>query len=106
MKGGCYENHKENEQGVTLGGINPCSHLGQPRGAQTCAPPPSDLVSWWDGDAVSGSSAFDIQDGNDGTLLNGATVTPGKVGKVEAQITMRKQDMRTRMGDAFPIQIF
>jgi len=38
------------------------------------------MVSWWDGDAVLGTTAFDIQDGNDGTLLYGATITPGKVG--------------------------
>jgi hypothetical protein len=42
-----------------------------------CAPPPSGLVSWWDGDG----DASDIQDGNDGTLQNGATFAPGKVGQ-------------------------
>ncbi len=40
-----------------------------------------DLISWWDGDTVSGTTAFDIQDGNNGTLMNGATTAPGKVGK-------------------------
>jgi len=48
--------------------------------AGTCVIPPSGLVSWWDGDAVSGTTASDIQDGNDGTLLNGATTAPGFVG--------------------------
>jgi len=45
-----------------------------------CTPAPSGLVSWWDADSVSGTTAFDIQDGNDGTLINGATTAPGKVG--------------------------
>jgi hypothetical protein len=40
-----------------------------------CIPPPSGLVSWWDGDG----DASDIQDGNDGTLQNGATFAPGFV---------------------------
>ncbi len=47
---------------------------------QACVPAPSGLVSWWDGDSVSGTTATDIQDGNDGTLMNGATTAPGKVG--------------------------
>lgn len=46
-----------------------------------CTPPPSGLVSWWDGDSVSGTTAFDIWDGNDGTLQNGATFAPGMVGE-------------------------
>ena len=48
--------------------------------AQICVAPPSGLVSWWDGDAVSGTTASDIQDANDGTLTNGATTAPGQVG--------------------------
>ena len=48
--------------------------------AQRCVQPPEGLVSWWDADAVSGTTASDIQDGNDGTLMNGATTAPGKVG--------------------------
>jgi hypothetical protein len=35
----------------------------------------SSLISWWDGDG----DASDIQDGNDGTLVNGATFAPGFV---------------------------
>ncbi|GEM_PF-6550223 len=46
-----------------------------------CTPPPSGMISWWDGDAVSGTTAFDIQDANDGTLVNGATTAPDKVGQ-------------------------
>jgi len=46
-----------------------------------CVTPPSNMVSWWDGDDVTGTTASDIQDGNDGTLQNGATTVPGKVGQ-------------------------
>ena len=45
--------------------------------AQTCAPPPPDMVSWWPGDG----NANDIQDGNNGTLQNGATFAAGNVGQ-------------------------
>ncbi|MBC8551944.1 MAG: LamG domain-containing protein, partial [Candidatus Brocadiales bacterium] len=45
-----------------------------------CVAPPSGMVSWWDGDSVSGATATDIQGSNDGTLSNGATTVPGKVG--------------------------
>jgi len=37
--------------------------------------PPSGLVSWWPGDG----NANDIADGNNGTLMGGATFVPGKV---------------------------
>src|SRR5438067_5189192 len=42
-----------------------------------CTAPPTGLVSWWPGDG----NAFDIRDGNDGTLQNGATFATGKVGQ-------------------------
>jgi|GEM_PF-905663 len=42
-----------------------------------CVSPPSGLVGWWPGDG----DAIDIQDSNSGTLLNGATFAPGKVGQ-------------------------
>ena len=45
--------------------------------AAVCVTPPSGLVSWWPGDG----SANDIVDLNDGTLQNGATFAPGKVGQ-------------------------
>jgi hypothetical protein len=38
------------------------------------------MVSWWDGDAVAGTTAGDIKDGNPGTMKNGVTIVPGKVG--------------------------
>ncbi len=43
--------------------------------AQTCAAPADGLVSWWPGDGDAG----DVQDGNDGTLMNGTTFAPGHV---------------------------
>lgn len=42
-----------------------------------CVPPPSGMVGWWPGDG----DASDIADGNDGTLVNGATTAAGKVGQ-------------------------
>jgi len=48
-----------------------------PVDAQTCTSPPSSLLSWWPGD----DDANDIQNGNHGTLQNGAIFNGGKVGK-------------------------
>jgi len=48
--------------------------------AGACVSPPSDMVHWWDGDAVAGTAVSDIQGSNDGVLFNGATTVPGKVG--------------------------
>jgi len=45
--------------------------------APSCVAPPAGLVSWWPGDG----NAFDIIDGNDGTLKNGATLAAGFVGQ-------------------------
>ncbi len=45
-----------------------------------CVPAPSGLVSWWDADSVSGTTAVDIQDANDGTMIDGVMVVPGLVG--------------------------
>ena len=50
---------------------------GGPAAAQACAEPPAGLVSWWPADG----HALDIADGNNGTLQNGATFGPGKVGQ-------------------------
>lgn len=46
-------------------------------GAQNCVQPPSGLVSWWPAEG----NADDIQNGNDGTLQNGATFAAGMVGQ-------------------------
>ena len=48
--------------------------------ASACITPPSGLESWWDGDSVSGTTAYDIWNGNDGTMINGVNIVPGKVG--------------------------
>jgi len=45
--------------------------------AQTCVEAPAELISWWPGDG----NANDITDGNDGTLVGGATFASGKVGQ-------------------------
>lgn len=44
--------------------------------AAQCTAVASDLESWWTGD----TDASDLQDGNDGTLQNGAKLVAGKVG--------------------------
>ncbi len=51
--------------------------LADPR---VCVSPPSGMISWWDGDAVSGTTVSDIAGGHDGALINGATTAPGLVG--------------------------
>ena len=45
-----------------------------------CTTPPSDMISWWDGDSIVGNTAEDIQGTNDGALPNGVIIAPGKVG--------------------------
>ena len=42
-----------------------------------CTPPPSNMVAWFPGEG----NGFDIQSGNVGALVNGATFAPGKVGQ-------------------------
>lgn len=44
---------------------------------RTCTAPPPDLVSWWAGDG----NPNDLVDGNNGTLMNGATFAAGMVGQ-------------------------
>ncbi len=66
--------------------INPAAlpaHLahGDTLGRCECEPAPPGMVSWWDGDAVIGTTAFDIQNDNDGTLTGGVGIVPGKVGQ-------------------------
>jgi len=51
------------------------------RTLRSAHPPPANLVSWWDGDAVDGSTAIDIEDSNDGTLNGGVALVGGKVGQ-------------------------
>lgn len=44
-------------------------------------PPQFDFVNQWNGGVVSGVTATDIGNGNNGTLLSGATVASGRFGK-------------------------
>ena len=41
-----------------------------------CAPPPSGMISWWQGEG----SAADMFGRNNGSLVNGAAYAPGKIG--------------------------
>lgn len=45
-----------------------------------CTPPPSEMVSWWTFDDLSGGVAIDRIGGNDGTLNGQPADAPGKVG--------------------------
>ena len=59
---------------------SPFAAGGNPAGvavAPVCVPAPSGLVSWWPGEG----NANDIIATNNGTLRNGATFAPGKVGQ-------------------------
>jgi hypothetical protein len=47
--------------------------------AQTCDPPPANIIGWWDGE-VSGSTALDIVGGNNGSTVGGVIIVPGEVG--------------------------
>lgn len=48
---------------------------------QDCFIVPDGLVSWWDADAVTETTAYDIESGNHGTLANGTDFTAGVVGQ-------------------------
>ena len=50
-------------------------YIAESTDEQACISPPADLISWWPGDG----NANDIQGGNNGTLMNGATFAPGEV---------------------------
>lgn len=49
--------------------------VSQIASAQTCTPPPPGMTAWYPADG----NANDIQNGNNGTLQNGATFAAGKV---------------------------
>jgi hypothetical protein len=51
--------------------------LGSPTNTVGCIPPPTNMVSWWTADG----NAMDLHGTNHGTLINGATYAPGKVGQ-------------------------
>lgn len=68
--------------GLMLGGIVAVIVVGGGHAkAQSPVPPPDGLVNWWDGDAVSGTTAFDIWDGINGTMVGGVGLVPGMVGQ-------------------------
>jgi hypothetical protein len=48
---------------------------------QECLIVPDGLVSWWDADAVTETTVYDIENGNHGTLVNGTDFTVGVVGQ-------------------------
>ncbi len=63
-----------------------------------CVPPPSGLVGWWPGDG----NAEDIADGNDGTLVGGATFAPGMVGQA---FSLDGVDDYVNVGNAPSLQV-
>jgi hypothetical protein len=65
---------------ASLGFASTFSVSAQPTNTIT-AQLPAGLVSWWDADFVSGAAALDLGSGIHGTLVNGAAVASGKVGK-------------------------
>lgn len=76
-----YENQLEGNN-IVIGQAEyfcvPTSKLsvnGEPTGEKKCVQAPLGMISWWAGD----NNAKDIQDGNDGTLKNGAGFASGKV---------------------------
>ena len=58
-----------------------------------CVPPPSGMVSWWPGD----TDANDIQDGNNGTLINDALA--GVTGKVDGAFSFDGVDDYVDVGN-------
>jgi hypothetical protein len=65
---------------TTVGGDTDTLEVFTPEAATptpVCISPPANMVSWWPGDG----NANDIQGGNNGTPVNGATFAPGKVGQ-------------------------
>jgi CSLREA domain-containing protein len=71
------EIHNAALSGADILAIYNASFAGKCR---TCTPPPTEMVSWWDGSG-SAPTANDIADGNNGTLQGGAAFAPGKVGQ-------------------------
>src|SRR4029077_12775157 len=57
--------------------LGPFVRLGPTQSVPSCVTPPSGMVSWWPAEG----DANDIQDGNDGTLENGAGFGTGEVGQ-------------------------
>ncbi|MEP6699273.1 MAG: LamG-like jellyroll fold domain-containing protein [Verrucomicrobiota bacterium] len=73
---------------------------------RSCTPPPSGMVSWWPAE----NNANDAQDGNNGTLQNGATFTSGEVGQAfhfngsnQFVVTTNAANLSFERTDAFSI---
>ncbi len=49
-------------------------------GRQGCVEPPSGLVSFWDGERVSGATVPDIQNAHNGNISGGVNIVSGKIG--------------------------
>ena len=62
---------------LTAGEIAAIFNAGSAGKCRTCAPPPTDLISWWPGDG----NTNDIADNNPGTLVGGVTFASGQVGQ-------------------------
>ncbi len=82
-----------------------------PTVAQTCVAPLPGLIGWWDGDDVSGTTAFDLANGNDGTLTNGATTASGKVGSAFSfdgidDVVKLAQTYKFSRGDDFTLDLW
>jgi len=68
---------------ASLTPITPAILRAQPAAlsGQSCTPT-GPLISWWDGDTISGDTAVDVAgSGNDGVLQNGVTFDPGVRGQ-------------------------
>src|SRR5439155_5935471 len=62
---------------LTASEIQAIVNAGSAGKCRTCTPPPPSMTAWYPGDG----NANDIQGGNNGTLENGTTFAPGKVGQ-------------------------
>jgi len=62
---------------LTAAEIQAIYDAGSAGKCKPCVEPPSGMVSWWPGDG----NALDIQNGNNGTLQNGAAFATGEVGQ-------------------------
>jgi len=57
--------------------LGACGLATSVRSQTNCLPPPSGIVGWWPGEG----NASDVISNRNGTLINGAGFTAGKVGQ-------------------------
>ncbi len=79
VDGSCLDEQSPTECG-NLGGVYNGNGTSCTSVTCVCTGPPLGLISWWDADAVSGTTVFDIQGENDGTMVGGVLIVPGQVG--------------------------